>query len=173
MEIPVKNARQLFGLLCYRGIAIKLPRSKFRWANKIRCFFARRFASSLGKGVVIEKGALFHPTLELGDYSGLGPRILVTADVHIGRYVMTGPDVKIYTQNHNFRRKDIPMASQGMDEIKPVILHDDVWIGANAIILPGVTIDTGAVVGAGSVVTKNIPAYAIVGGNPARIITYR
>lgn len=56
---------------------------------------------------------------------------------------------------------------------KPVIICDDVWVGANSVILPGITIGKGAVVGAGSVVTKDVPAYAIVMGNPAKIKKYR
>lgn len=54
-----------------------------------------------------------------------------------------------------------------------IIIEDDVWIGANSVILPGVTIKKGAVVGAGSVVTKDVPSYAVVCGNPARVIKYR
>jgi serine acetyltransferase len=54
-----------------------------------------------------------------------------------------------------------------------IIIKDDVWIGANAIILSGVTIGQGALIGAGAVVTKDVPPYAIVGGNPAKVIKYR
>ena len=63
--------------------------------------------------------------------------------------------------------------NQGRTEIKPVIIGDDVWIGARAIIMPGIVIGRGAVIGAGSVVTKNVDEYAVVAGNPARVIKYR
>lgn len=65
------------------------------------------------------------------------------------------------------------MNLQGMSKEHPVLIEDDVWIGANVIILPGVKISKGSIIGAGSVVTKNVPEYAIVGGNPARVIKYR
>ena len=60
-----------------------------------------------------------------------------------------------------------------MQKIKPVIIGDDVWIGGRVIILPGVTIGNGAIVGAGAVVTRDVPEYAIVGGVPAKVIKMR
>ena len=86
---------------------------------------------------------------------------------------MIGPRCIIYTRNHAFERTDIPMFRQGMSETKPVVINDDVWIGARVTILPGVTVGKGAIIGAGSVVTKNIPEYAIVGGISAKVIKFR
>ena len=86
---------------------------------------------------------------------------------------MMGPECIIYTANHSFKRIDIPMCEQGFDEIKPVKVGNDVWIGGRVTILPGVNIGDGVVIGAGAVVTKDIPKYAIVGGVPAKIIGYR
>ena len=85
---------------------------------------------------------------------------------------MMGPDVMIFTQNHKNDRLDIPMMLQ-TDPKRPVVIGDDVWIAARAIILPGVTIGKGSIIGAGAVVTKDVPEYAVVGGNPARVIRYR
>ena len=65
------------------------------------------------------------------------------------------------------------MCQQGYYEEKPIVIGDDVWIGGHVIVLPGVHIGTGAIVGAGAVVTKDVPDYAVVGGNPARIIKSR
>ena len=84
-----------------------------------------------------------------------------------------GPEVIILTENHRFERTDIPMRLQGRQELRPVAIHDDVWIGTRVIILPGVTVGRGAIIGAGAIVTKDIPEYAIVGGNPAKLIKYR
>ncbi len=86
---------------------------------------------------------------------------------------MMGPDVVILTQNHKFDRLDIPMLEQGFKDEQPVTICDDVWIGVRAIILPGVTVGKGAIIAAGAVVTKDVCEYAIVGGNPARVIKMR
>jgi len=92
--------------------------------------------------------------------------------VKIGRYCHIGQRLTIYGFNHNFERpKSIPY-----DEVKiskDVIIKDFVWIGANVTILPGVSIGEGAIVGAGSVVTKDIPDFSIAAGNPARVIKTR
>ena len=86
---------------------------------------------------------------------------------------MMGPDVMIYTKNHNTERTDIPMIEQGNTQPRKVTIGDDVWIGARAIILPGVTIGQGSIVAAGSVVTKDVEPFSVVGGNPARVIKVR
>jgi len=86
---------------------------------------------------------------------------------------MIGPDVVVLSASHKFDRTDIPMCQQGGEPLRPVYIGDDVWIGTRAIILPGRKIGKGAIIGAGAVVTKDVPEYAIVGGNPARVIRYR
>lgn len=91
----------------------------------------------------------------------------------IGKNVMMGPFCLIYTFNHQTARTDIPMIQQGYTAIKPVVIEDDVWIGARVTILGGVTVGKGSVLAAGAVVTKNVPEYSIVGGNPARILRKR
>ena len=106
-------------------------------------------------------------------------RILSTrAKVIIGNHIMFAPNVTIVTGNHR-----IDMLGKYMSEVtdeekldendKDVIIDDDVWIGTNVVILSGVHIHCGAVIGAGCVVTRDVPPYAIVGGNPARVIKYR
>ena len=82
---------------------------------------------------------------------------------------MMGPDVVILTHTHKIADITIPMGLQG-SEVKPVTIGNDVWIGMRSIIMPGVTIGEGAVIGAGSVVTKNIPPYSIAVGTPAKVI---
>lgn len=93
--------------------------------------------------------------------------------VTIGKNVMMGPNVAIITENHRFDRMDVPIREQGYYDRKPVVINDDVWIGMRVIILPGVTVGKGAILAAGAVVTKDVPEYAIVGGNPAKVIKYR
>ena len=71
--------------------------------------------------------------------------------------------------NHNYQDKSKLIRNQGSD-IKPVIIEDNVWIAARSIILPGVEIGKGSVIGAGSVVTRSIPPFSVVVGNPAKLI---
>ena len=83
------------------------------------------------------------------------------------------PDVVIYTVNHRTDRVDVPIKYQGNTEQKPVIIGNGVWIGHGAFILPGVKIGEGAVVAARAVVTKDVPAFSIVAGNPAKEVKSR
>lgn len=84
------------------------------------------------------------------------------------------PDILIYTTNHETRSVDIPIFKQGETKPNPVDIEDDVWIGARAIILPGVTIAHGSVVfGGGTVATKTFPPYSVICGNPGRVMKNR
>ena len=94
------------------------------------------------------------------------------AKLVIGNYVQTGPNVAIYVSNHGHVNNGIPIINQGYYE-KDIIIEDDVWIGANSVILSGVRIGKGAIIGAGSVVTKDIPPFCICGGTPAKFIKQR
>lgn len=93
--------------------------------------------------------------------------ILDCNEVHIGHHVMIGPNVQIYTAAHDLRAE---ARIQGWEVAKPVVIEDNVWIGGGAILLPGVTIGRNAVVGAGAVVTRSVPANTVVAGNPARVL---
>ncbi len=141
--------------------------------RQLRRFFSKLFLTKCGKKVNVQKGASFSHRTELGDRSGIGAGSKLYGRVVIGEDVMMGPRCVIYTQNHSFDRLDIPMDKQGMQEEKPVYVGNDVWIGGGVTILPGVKIGNGAILGACAVVTKDVPDYAIVGGNPAKILKYR
>jgi galactoside O-acetyltransferase len=92
----------------------------------------------------------------------------------IGNNVMLAPNVSILSNIKNIDRLDIPMNMQGWKEKnKKVIIEDDVWIGRNAIIMPGVKIHRGSIIGAGSVVTRDVSPLTIVGGVPAKLIRSR
>lgn len=160
----------------YFKYAIKLPVSYSKGgkrAQKLRAKAASKFLTYVGNDVNIEKGAMITSTMEIGDRSGVGINAMITGKVVIGKDVMMGPECIIYTRNHAFDRTDIPMIEQGFSEEKPVVIGDDVWIGGRVTILPGVHIGNGVIIGAGAVVTKDVPDYAIVGGNPAKVIKYR
>ncbi len=92
--------------------------------------------------------------------------------ITLGDDVMIGPHVYIASSSHAYNDLSIPMSSRGHD-MKPVIIESDVWIGANATILGGVTIKKGAIVGAGAVVRQDVLSYEVVGGVPAKRVGFR
>lgn len=176
MNIFKKISRRVNKWL-YFHVAKKMPESFARRGGKLSCRFrvktAKHFVLSIGKDVNIEKGASVSEDTVIGDRSGVGINANLHGPVIIGNDVMMGPECIIYTRNHRFDDITVPMRQQGFSDIKQVIISDDVWIGGRVIILPGVHIGRGAIVGAGSVVTKDVPDYAVVGGNPAKILKYR
>ena len=93
--------------------------------------------------------------------------MLDCAEIIIGDRVLIGPNVGIFTAAHPL---DVEYRKQGLEYALPIIIEDDVWIGGNTTINPGVTIHKGAVIGSGSVITKDVAEYAIAVGNPAKII---
>ena len=142
-------------------------------AKRIRYALARGFVDSIGQGVVIEKNAGIASSLSIGAYSGIGINAFIDAEVTIGEYVMMGPDVTIYTHNHKHELNGIPFCLQGYEERRPVVIGSNVWIGTRCVILPGVHIGDNVVVGAGSVVTKDIPSNVVAAGNPAKVVHKR
>jgi maltose O-acetyltransferase len=125
----------------------------------------------IGENSVIEP-PFFCPyghNIYLGDhvYLNVMCTILDCNEVHIGHHVMIGPTVQIYTAAHLLQAE---ARIQGWEVAKPIVIEDNVWIGGGAILLPGVSIGRNAVVGAGAVVTHNVPANMVVAGNPARVI---
>ena len=168
--------RSFLGRAVYLVLAKHMPLSDSRFslgAKQLRRLCARAALPHCGKNVNIERGAQFSWDLSIGDNSGIGVDSLISFGVTIGNDVMMGPECMIFTNNHGMERRDVPMWKQRSSDIKPVVIGNDVWIGARVIILPGVHVGDGAVIGAGSVVTKDVPPYGIVAGNPARLIRMR
>ena len=164
------------GRFLYLSFAQWLPVSHFPvnlGQTAIRRFCARRMLEKCGKDVNIERKAHFSSRLQIGDRSGIGAGSWLSGTVCIGNDVMMGPTCTIYTRNHEFSDPAVPMNQQGFQEEKPVVIEDDIWIGAHVLILPGVHIGSHSVIGAGAVVTKDVPDWAVVGGNPATVRHYR
>ena len=131
------------------------------------------FLAKSGVNIDIQKYTRFSHSCELGNNSGIGEGSRLYGKILIGDDVMMGPQCWIYTQNHEFRYLDKPMRQQGPQREEPVVIGNDVWIGGRVTILPGVHVGNGVIIGAGAVVSKDVPDYAIVAGNPARILKYR
>ena len=105
----------------------------------------------------------------IGDYTRIGIHNTIIGPVCIGNHVNLAQGITVTALNHNFEDASKRIDEQGIST-KPVVIGDDVWIGANAVILPGVTIGSHCVVAAGAVVTKDVPDNCVVGGVPAKLI---
>ena len=145
----------------------------------LQCILKSQF-KKIGKRVKFDPfGSYSFSTIEIGNDVFIGKgAILMASDsfITIGNKVMFGPNVTIMGGDHNINvvgkyMFDVKFKNQKDD--LPVIIEDDVWIGASAIILKGVTISKGSVVAAGSLVKNNVPAYSIVAGIPAKVIRMR
>lgn len=149
---------------------------RFRVLNAFKAFLLRLVGARIGKRAVFYPGVWIMPGkgLVLGDDVDLALSVLITTGggVDIGDRVLIGYRTQILSSNHNIPPYPDPIFSAGHSHAK-VIIHKDVWIGANCIILPGVTIGEGAVIAAGSIVTKDIPAFAIAMGIPAKVKSSR
>ncbi len=170
--------RQIFFLALYYGLAKYLPSppSPVAWIGQwMRVWLARKIFRQVGSGVRISRNVDFGigTNIEIGDNSALALNCWVSPDTKIGNDVMMARDVIILSATHGIDRLDMPMRVQPIPPRRPITIGNDVWIGTRVIILPGVTVGDHAVIGAGSVVTKDVPDYAIVGGNPARVIRDR
>ena len=112
--------------------------------------------------------------LTIGDNVSLNRNAILHAGgkIVIGSNVLIGPGVIIYSQNHSYSDSKELIINQGYNT-KKVTIFDNVWIASNAIILPGVTIGEGSIIGAGSVVTKDVKPNTVVAGNPAVVIKKR
>ena len=147
--------------LYFRSTMVALCKARFRHFADSAEFRPGAYATScgnicLGARVVIRPGCM----LFADEYEG----ITIEDDV------MLGAGVHMYVNNHRFDDVRRPIIDQGYYPSEPVLLRAGCWVGANAILLPGVVVGENAVVGAGSVVTRSVPARTIVAGSPARVI---
>lgn len=168
--------KMFLGKALYHLLGKHMPYSDSRLSfgsKKVRALCGKLMLRHCGKNVNIEKGANFSADISLGDNSGIGINSELSGSITIGNDVMMGPYCMMYTSNHGMERTDIPMWRQKSEAPRPIVIGNDVWIGSRVIILPGVHVGDGSVIGAGSVVTKDVEPYSVVAGNPARLIRKR
>lgn len=129
-------------------------------AAQVRC--SGYYGRDCGRGLVV------------GDDSSIGPQAFIGASggITLGRKVIMGPAVIVLSEEHNLDAAGVPVKDQGVRHL-PTVVEDGVWIGARVVILGGVRVGEGAVLAAGAVVTRDVPAGAVVGGVPARELRTR
>ena len=126
----------------------------------------------LGENSWIAGHALVRGDVEFGSHCTVNSYAAISGTVRCGDGVRIASHVSIVGFNHGFEDPDVPIHTQA-HESRGIVIGDDVWVGANAVLLDGVTIGKGAVIAAGAVVTRDVPALAIVGGVPAKVVRYR
>lgn len=149
-------------------IARELKYAPYRLFYKLRGYTIGK-KLVIGKSVKIEKeGFILGDYVYIGQYSYIGPK------TKIGNFCMLSDNVNIIGHDHNFSKAGIPILLAGRPENEPeTVIEDDVLIGHAVTIIRGVKIGEGSIVGANSVVTKDIPPYSIFAGNPAKFIRFR
>ncbi|NOI82325.1 acyltransferase [Vibrio tubiashii] len=165
---------KIIWLLIYYLIGIYLPSSSFSLVGvRIRAYLVSKIFAYVGSNVNIGQGVYFGrgSLISIGNSSGIGEksRLVAMDKITIGDDVMIAPEVLVLTGGHDYNDPQLLLREQ-VSTIAPVNIGDDCWIGARAIILPGVSITNRVIIGAGSVVTKSINESGIYAGNPAKKI---
>lgn len=127
---------------------------------------------TIGSGCIVESFATINNgvgDVTIGNNCGIGLSNVIIGPVGMGNYVMLAQNIVLSGLNHGYEDINIPPRLQKV-VTKPIIIEDNVWIGANAVITAGVTIGKHAIIGAGSVVTKSVLPYSVVAGNPAKTL---
>lgn len=179
MKTTFLKIRSLLFLTLYYCFAQYLPSSYApiigKFSNAIRVFCVKRIFKHTGHNITIDRLAYFGSGKDvvIGDYSGIGSQCKIPNNIVIGKYVMMGPEVYMISNNHIYEDIHTPMCFQGKTNNALIIIGNDCWIGARAMIMSGRRIDDGCIIAANSIVTKDIEPYSIIGGNPARLIKKR
>jgi len=143
--------------------------------RSLKCWMLIRYYGLNGASpsAYVARGSHIAKDLVLGEHTYIGYGAMIGKKVSIGAYTMLGPCVFCMGDDHRYDLVGVPTIFAGRPTLRPTIIGRDVWIGARAIILPGVEIGDGAIVAAGTVVSKSIPACEIHGGTPNRKIKDR
>lgn len=176
--MSLKNILKTFSvkllLIFYYCVLYNLPSSKFfKPLAMIRMRFLSFLIGGGCSGILENKVYISNArSLKIGRDCEINECVFIQG-AKIGNKVLIAPNVSILSTSHNYKDLNFPIIEQGDLPSTPPIIEDDVWIGRNAIIMPGIRISRGAVIGAGAVVTKNVDSYTVVGGVPAKVIGFR
>jgi maltose O-acetyltransferase len=173
--------RKLMKIFCYIGyyfFAYHLPENQWvggKLWNAIRVFLARPLLRGCGKDIHIDRHVNFGKgdLLTLKDHSGIGAYSKLIGDITLERWAATSFDIFITAYGRKMDRTDIHILYQGKVPDEPVVLGEGTVLFASVIILPGVHTGEGCVIGAAAVVTRDVPPYSVVAGNPARVVKWR
>jgi maltose O-acetyltransferase len=170
--------KRKFALLLYYLFAKRFPTQPvpgWKFGYTLRRKLVSIFAEKCGRNAIIKQNAYLGSALglKLGNNTQIGANSRIGPHVTLGNDVVMGPDVVLMTTSHAFDDLNLPIRLQGSLAIRPIVVEDDVWLGTRVVVLPGVCIGKGSVIGANSLVTKNVPPYSVWGGIPAKHIRYR
>lgn len=169
------NGFKLLNFLLYNLIAKNLPLDSMPYSKglrNIRYFLFSKCIIECGKNIKVDRNVYISPSIKVGNNVRISENVKIRKNTVIKDNVLIGPGVQIITATHNFQSLDTPINMQGTQQYE-IYIGNDVWIGTNAIILPNIKISDHAIIAAGSIVTKDVPEKAIVGGNPAKLIRFR
>lgn len=163
--------------ILYNLIGIHLPDSQTKvfgeMSRKIREVLFNKIMNNKGKNINVQGGVKVNGKIILGNNSGIGRNSVLNGKITIGDNVMIGPEVHMYARNHKTSDTSIPMIKQGFEEMKEIIIGDDVWIRSKSYNSSRSKIGNGCIIGAGAVVTKSFDDYCVIGGNPAKLLKKR
>lgn len=146
-----------------------------KWIRRVRsAYWKRRYGlPNVSDSFLLSWGCFIHEDFRAGPHGYMGHGCVICPRVTAGRYVMFGADVSVVGADHRFDLPGTPMIFSGRPELPETTIEDDVWLGGRSILMAGVTIGRGAIVAAGSVVTRDVPPFSVVAGVPARVIRKR
>lgn len=171
--MKIKRGKRFISRILLNSIGKWLPDHRTRFGlgkigKKTRYLFAKNIISEIGNNATIGRGTTLGRNVILKNGAHTGNDCEIRDGTTIEGNNMMGPECKFYTSNHKFNKEKL--IYEGNTEIEPITIKEHSWLGSRCIILPGVTVGKGATVGAGSVVTKDVPDYHLAAGNPAKII---
>lgn len=164
-------------LAIYYGIIYHLPHSRFLsftrtwrvwYISKVLKLMPHDKNSFVEHNVYLAKGK----NVKIGFNCHINENVFIQG-AFIGNNVLIAPNVSILSVSHKHQSTEIPIVNQGETLPNPPTIEDDVWLGRNVVVMPGIVIGKGSIIGAGAVVTKNVVPYSIMGGVPAKLIKSR